>query len=57
MATTRKSSVVWNGNLLESIGEVPGLDKAGFEAAAQAGKEGCPVSQALKEVPIKLVVV
>lgn len=37
-------------------GEVPGLDAAGFEAAAQAAKEGCPVSQALKAVPISLVV-
>lgn len=37
-------------------GEVPGLDAAGFEAAAQAAKDGCPVSQALKAVPISLVV-
>jgi osmotically inducible protein OsmC len=33
---------------LEVRGEVPGLDEAGFEAAAQKAKDGCPVSQALK---------
>lgn len=37
-------------------GEVPGLDAAGFAAAAQQAKEGCPVSQALKAVPIALTV-
>ena len=37
-------------------GEVPGLDEAGFQAAAEAAKEGCPVSQALKAVPITLTV-
>ncbi len=41
---------------LHVSGEVPGLDAAGFEAAAQSAKEGCPVSQALKAVPIKLMV-
>ncbi len=29
-------------------GAVPGLDAAGFEAAAGAAKDGCPVSKALK---------
>ncbi|HXY19606.1 MAG TPA: OsmC family peroxiredoxin [Gemmatimonadales bacterium] len=29
-------------------GKVPGLDQAGFAAAAEAAKEGCPVSNALK---------
>ncbi len=29
-------------------GKVPGLDQAGFAAAAEAAKEGCPVSGALK---------
>ena len=33
---------------LEVRGEVPGVDQAGFQAAAQKAKEGCPVSQALK---------
>lgn len=37
-------------------GDVPGLDAAGFREAAEAAKEGCPVSQALKAVPIKLTV-
>lgn len=32
---------------LEVRGEVPGLDQAGFAAAAEKAKEGCPVSQAL----------
>lgn len=29
-------------------GQVPGIDQAGFQKAAEAAKEGCPVSQALK---------
>jgi osmotically inducible protein OsmC len=33
---------------LETRGEVPGLDEAGFAKAAEAAKEGCPVSGALK---------
>lgn len=33
---------------LEVKGQVPGLDQAGFEAAASAAKDGCPISQALK---------
>lgn len=37
-------------------GEVPGLDAEGFAAAARAAKEGCPVSKALKAVPIDLTV-
>ncbi|MGI8998611.1 MAG: OsmC family peroxiredoxin [Candidatus Limnocylindria bacterium] len=32
---------------LDVIGVVPGLDDAGFEAAAQAAKDGCPISRAL----------
>ena len=32
---------------LTVVGRVPGLDEAGFVAAAQAAKDGCPVSQAL----------
>jgi lipoyl-dependent peroxiredoxin len=32
-------------------GRVPGLDAAGFEEAAQAAKENCPVSKALAAVP------
>ena len=29
-------------------GRVPGLDEAGFRKAAEAAKDGCPISQALK---------
>ena len=29
-------------------GEVPGVDEAAFKAAAEAAKDGCPISQALK---------
>ena len=35
-------------------GDVDGLDAAGFEAAAQAAKVGCPVSKALTGVTITL---
>jgi lipoyl-dependent peroxiredoxin len=34
--------------------EVDGLDEAGFAKAAQAAKEGCPVSKALAAVDITL---
>jgi osmotically inducible protein OsmC len=33
---------------LEVRGKVPGLDQAGFSKAAEAAKQGCPVSTALK---------
>jgi osmotically inducible protein OsmC len=40
---------------LEVRGEVPGLDQAKFQAAAEQAKNGCPVSQALKgNVPFEL---
>ena len=32
-------------------GRVPGIDEDGFRAAAEAAKDGCPVSQALAAVP------
>ncbi len=32
---------------LEVVGTVPGLDEAGFDAAASAAKDGCPISRAL----------
>jgi osmotically inducible protein OsmC len=35
-------------------GTVPGLDEDGFLAAAEQAKVNCPVSQALKAVPITL---
>lgn len=37
-------------------GDVPNLDAEGFKAAAETAKINCPVSQALKTVPIKLTV-
>jgi osmotically inducible protein OsmC len=32
---------------LDVLGVVPGADEAGFDAAAQAAKDGCPISRAL----------
>ncbi|CAN5284010.1 OsmC family peroxiredoxin [soil metagenome] len=42
------------GIKLTVSGEVEGLDAAGFEAAAQSAKSGCPVSKALTGVEITL---
>ncbi|MDQ2848320.1 MAG: OsmC family peroxiredoxin [Actinomycetota bacterium] len=42
------------GIALKVVGEVSGLDKAGFEKAAQTAKETCPVSKALTGVEISL---
>ncbi|QCW50815.1 OsmC family peroxiredoxin [Nocardioides dongxiaopingii] len=42
------------GITLKVVGEVDGLDEAGFLAAAGAAKEGCPVSKALTGVEITL---
>jgi osmotically inducible protein OsmC len=36
---------------LRTVGSVPGIDEATFQAAAEAAKEGCPVSRALAGVP------
>lgn len=36
-------------------GDVPGLDAAGFRDAAEAAKDGCPVSKALA-VPISMTI-
>jgi osmotically inducible protein OsmC len=33
---------------LKVVGTVPGIDAASFQAAAEAAKDGCPISQALK---------
>lgn len=43
-----------SGIVLTVRGEVEGLDAAGFEAAAQQAKEGCPVSKALTGTEITL---
>ena len=42
------------GITLTVRGEVDGLDAAGFEKAAQAAKDSCPVSKALTGVEITL---
>jgi osmotically inducible protein OsmC len=42
------------GVALKVVGQVEGLDAAGFEQAAQAAKIGCPVSKALTGVEITL---
>jgi osmotically inducible protein OsmC len=39
---------------LETVGEVPGIDGAAFEAAAASAKAGCPLSKALAAVEIHL---
>jgi lipoyl-dependent peroxiredoxin len=39
---------------LETEADVPGIDDAAFQEAAAAAKAGCPVSQALAGVDIKL---
>jgi lipoyl-dependent peroxiredoxin len=36
---------------LRTVGSVPGIDEAAFQAAAKQAKEGCPVSRALAGVP------
>lgn len=42
------------GITLKVVGEVQGLDAAGFQKAAQDAKAGCPVSKALTGVDITL---
>ena len=42
------------GIVLSVVGAVPGMSAEDFQAAAEGAKEGCPVSQALKAVPISL---
>ena len=43
------------GIALKVVGEVEGLDAAGFEKAAQDAKASCPISKALTGVEITLV--
>jgi lipoyl-dependent peroxiredoxin len=43
-----------SGITLTVRGEVEGLDAAGFDKAAQAAKDGCPVSKALTGTTITL---
>jgi osmotically inducible protein OsmC len=42
------------GILITVRGEVEGMDAEAFQAAAQAAKEGCPISKALAAVDITL---
>jgi osmotically inducible protein OsmC len=42
------------GIALTVVGEVGGLDEAGFVAAAEQAKQGCPISKALAGVPMTL---
>lgn len=44
------------GIRLSVRGDVPGIDADGFRAAAEDAKVNCPVSQALRAVPIALTV-
>jgi osmotically inducible protein OsmC len=39
---------------LSVVGDVPGMSAEDFQAAAEDAKANCPVSQALKAVPISL---
>lgn len=40
--------------VLSVVGSVPGISTEDFQKAAEEAKAGCPVSQALKAVPITL---
>ncbi len=48
--TFDKTEAGWRvvSSALNVVGRVPGLDLAGFRAAAEATRDGCPISQALK---------
>src|SRR5215210_2509234 len=52
LSTTATVTFVPGTGITKSVidveGNVPGLDDAGFREAAEAAKENCPVSQALK---------
>jgi lipoyl-dependent peroxiredoxin len=50
VVTFAKTEAGWAvaSSKLEVVGKVPGLDAGGFAAAAEAAKDGCPISQALK---------
>jgi osmotically inducible protein OsmC len=40
---------------LQLSAKVPGIDESKFKELANGAKEGCPISKALKSVPINLV--
>jgi osmotically inducible protein OsmC len=48
--TFDKTDAGWRvvSSALTVVGRVPGIDAAGFRSAAEATRDGCPVSQALK---------
>jgi hypothetical protein len=61
VATTRSAHTIWEGDLLKGNGVVT-FDSSGaigqqpvtWASRAEEAKVGCPVSQALKAVPITL---
>lgn len=57
-ATIEKVDADWTvtGIALRLRGDVPGLAPAQFAEHAQAAKEGCPISRALRSVPITLTI-
>jgi len=57
-ATVEKVEGEWTitGIALRLRGDVPGMSLAEVTTHAEAAKTGCPVSRALKAVPIELVV-
>lgn len=57
-ATIEKVDGEWTvtGIALRLRGDVPGLAAAAFAEHAQAAKEGCPISRALRAVPISLAI-
>ena len=50
----QRGGFMLTGITLRVVGEVEGLDESGFQKAAQAAKQGCPVSKALTGVDITL---
>ena len=48
MSTTIYFAAPHKKSALSVVGHVPGIDEASFKAAADAAKDGCPVSSALK---------
>jgi lipoyl-dependent peroxiredoxin len=51
---SERGGFMLTGIVLKVVGEVEGLDEAGFRKAADAAKAGCPVSKALAGVDISL---
>ena len=47
-ADKREAGFTVLSSAITVTGVVPGLDQAGFEAAAATAKDGCPISRALK---------